>query len=67
MWSNVGNVEEHRASVEFLPFRRDSMDSSLEDDGRTENDAHYLYADCHATNTGLFSGEYSYVNPWTLG
>ena len=36
MWSNVGNISEHRSSLDFLPAsRRDSINSSVSNDDNT--------------------------------
>ena len=44
MWSNIGNVEEHKASMEFLPSPKNDTESGT---GR------FLFADCQAANTLL--------------
>ena len=36
MWSNVGNISEHRSSLDFMPAsRRDSINSSVSNDDNT--------------------------------
>ena len=57
MWSNVGNIGEHRSSLDFMPAsRRDSLNSSVSNDDNTSKPNAFLYADCHGTNRGLFGG-----------
>ena len=46
MWSNIGNVEEHQASLEFLP-------SSKNENGT----GRFLFADCQAAIKGMFMGK----------
>ena len=53
MWSNIGNVAEHKESLEFLPSPRRSIDSGT---GKPLNDAMYVYADCHSSIRGTFLG-----------
>ena len=54
MWSNIGKIEENRRNVEFLPAA--SADQTGQTSG-TQNDALYIYADCHSSMKGLFFGE----------
>ena len=54
MWSNIGNVEQHKGSVEFLPSPRRSFDSGT---GKPTNDALYINADCHSSVKGIFLGK----------
>jgi len=54
MWSNIGNVEEHKNSMEFLPSPRRSFDSGT---GKPTNDALYINADCHSSVKGIFLGK----------
>ena len=53
MWSNIGKVEEHKNSMEFLPSPRRSFDSGT---GKPTNDALYINADCHSSVKGIFMG-----------
>ena len=53
MWSNIGNVAEHRESVNLLPSPRRSIDSGT---GKPHHDAMYVYADCHSAVKGIFMG-----------
>ena len=48
MWSNIGNVEEHKASMEFLPSPKNDTESGT---GR------FLFADCQAAIKGIFMGK----------
>ena len=52
MWSNIGNVAEHKESVALLPSPKSMIDMA----GKPLNDAMYMYADCHAAIKGIFSG-----------
>ena len=54
MWDNIGNVAEHKQSLEFTPSPRRSIDSGT---GKMLNDGLYLYADCHAAIKGVFVGK----------
>ena len=58
MWDNIGRVKENQRDMEFIPdARRDSINSV---DGTPINEALLVYADCHSTTKGLFTGnEYS--------
>ncbi len=75
MWSNIGNIEEHRRYLDFLPsgtFGDDDRGGASSPGGggggggpgtpggansrAPQNDALYLYADCHSTMKGLFFG-----------
>ena len=54
MWSNIGNVAEHKNSIELLPSGpRHSIDSGT---GVHLNDAMYVYANCHSAIKGIFLG-----------
>ena len=64
MWSNIGNVAEHRKSLEFLPSPRRSIDSGT---GKPLNDALYIYADCHAAIKGIFFGRQFFFENKTSG
>ena len=52
MWSNIGNVEEHKDNLELYLTPRQSIDST----GQLNNNAMIIYADCHSANKGLFTG-----------
>ena len=54
MWDNIGRVKENQRDMEFIPdARRDSINSV---DGTPINEALLVYADCHSTTKGLFTG-----------
>lgn len=65
MWSNIGKIQENRSNMELLPATPGGsvmdLDSAAADNEQNNkppvNDALLLYADCHSTNKGLFSGE----------
>ena len=56
MWSNIGQVEDHRNSLEFLPSV--SQQSSTEDLQKMSGhkEAMIIFADCTSSLKGLFSG-----------
>ena len=64
MWSNIGNVAEHKESLEFLPSPRRSIDSGT---GKPLNDAMYVYADCHSSIRGTFLGNNLIFPPTVFG
>ena len=49
MWSNIGNISQHRSSLDFMPAsRRDSINSSASQDDNTNKPnaflvSHYEY------------------------
>ena len=55
MWSNIGKVEENKNNMEFLPAgsRRNSLAG-----GMPQNEALYVYADCHSAMKGIFTGNF---------
>ena len=53
MWSNIGNVIEHKNAMEFLPSPRRSFDSGP---GNPNNQALQIHADCHSSVKGIFLG-----------
>ena len=54
MWDNIGRVKENQRDMEFIPdARRESINSV---DGTPINEALLVYADCHSTTKGLFTG-----------
>jgi hypothetical protein len=58
MWDNIGRIKENQSHMDLLPadWRSSDSSSSVAGAGRHMNDKLVLYADCHSTNTGLFSG-----------
>ena len=54
MWSNIGKIEENRRNVEFLP---PAAGDQAGESSAAQNDALYIYADCHSSMKGLFFGE----------
>ena len=54
MWSNIGNVAEHKKSVEFVPGRR-RLDSE-----KAKENGLYFYADCHSATKGILYGKYNF-------
>ena len=57
MWSNIGNVEEHRKSVEFMPSVGHSNSIDSVGTGNPKNDGLHFYMDCHASIKGIFFGK----------
>ena len=56
LWSNIGNIEENKNSLDFLPSA--SPMGSQEELNRTEGhkQALVLYADCSSSTKGMFAG-----------
>ena len=43
MWSNIGNISQHRSSLDFMPAsRRDSINSSASQDDNTNKPNAFL-------------------------
>ena len=55
MWANIGQVAEHKDTMEFMPSPRRSIDSGT---GKLVNDGLFLFADCRSAIKGVFLGEY---------
>ena len=54
MWANIGQVAEHKDTMEFMPSPRRSIDSGT---GKLVNDGLFLFADCRSAIKGMFLGE----------
>ena len=54
MWANIGQVAEHKDTMEFMPSPRRSIDSGT---GKLVNDGLFLFADCRSAIKGVFLGE----------
>ena len=55
MWANIGQVAEHKDTMEFgLSSPRRSVDSGT---GKLVNDGLFLFADCRSAIKGVFLGE----------
>ena len=57
LWSSIGNIDQHKNSLEFLPSSI-TPQGSTEDLSRTQGhkEAQIIFADCSSSNTGLFFG-----------